>query len=708
MHRGRLDGARQPISATIESLKHLFTVFQNLLPRALAWRTTVDTELRRYVTGLANWTAEVRLFIDLAYRDLFPEDTRELPQWEDQFALVTTGTEATRRARLDAAWQAQGGQSPDYIETQLQLADFAIWIHEWWASGPPYVARDPRDYTSDVLLGFYQCEGSAPWECFDSGPGEALAPHCDATLVNDPGYIVNLDLTRRAPPPIPSDAAFWPYFLYFGGETFGDPAYVDADRVDELKAKILSLRPTQQWIVLMVEPLPAMASMLYRFAIDRTPSIYESGTVDDIRRVEAVPNIGSLGGDTVQATSASRPTGTTFPEGRAAYFSGSQKMASDAPAATWNRLHDAAGVATIVMRFRALDAVGNHGLLNTSGAVVTNPGIDIRYNGGFLDVVIGKGGGASQSMVANPAGEDTYTFVIVKNGLNVDLYFTDMITPDFQITLTAPSASDATAALTLGGPTGTGSDAWIPEVLIYDFAATQAQREAAVAYLDRWVLEPTQAEYIALMVEDGLAHFFDADNVNPFGADAWTDTITGNDMLLDGAGSRSLTTLDGAPALSTTAPFAFHEASAIADGTNKGFTIYAYAQTPGGPSGGGSLWQFDSSVGADYHGMVELASSMRIERNANGSLVTSGTIGLSTSGRHYAHVFRAGADTANLFRRDDLASGSVSLNANPLSVDEWRLIPGATANVYAFLALFDRALGDGDVRALQKMIEREI
>lgn len=235
----------------------LFRLFQHLLPRALAWQTTVATSLRRYLEGLAAFAADVRTFVDLVYLDLFPSTTRELPSWEFEFALASTGDDATRRLRLAAAWAAQGGQSPDYIQSVLQTAGFtSVFLYEWFvAPGPPWIARDPRNYTTQPLIGAYQCEGTSPWQCFDPEPGEPLAPHCDDSLANEPGYIVNLDLTRRAPPAVPDDPARWPYFLYFAGDAFPQLAPVDATRIDELKELLLRICPTQQWIVLMIDPI---------------------------------------------------------------------------------------------------------------------------------------------------------------------------------------------------------------------------------------------------------------------------------------------------------------------------------------------------------------------------------------------------------------------------------------------------------------------
>ena len=242
----------------------MLRLLQHLLPRALAWKTTTPTgarapgkRLRQLFEGLAGFVAQVVLFIDLVLLDLLPRSTRELAAWEKQFALGAGGSIDDRRAKLAGEWGLQGGQSPDYIETTLHAAGFTtVFVHEWWAthpSPPPFLPRDPRAYTRRPLFGVYQCEAVSSWECFDPGPGDPLAPHCDDTLANDPGYLVNLDLTRRSPPPIPDDPSYWPYFLYLAGASFPALAPVPASRIAELKELILRIAPTQQWIVLLVE-----------------------------------------------------------------------------------------------------------------------------------------------------------------------------------------------------------------------------------------------------------------------------------------------------------------------------------------------------------------------------------------------------------------------------------------------------------------------
>jgi hypothetical protein len=237
-------------------------VFQHLLPTGAAWRITIAKTLRSFFEGLTEAPDEAREFIDDVHGDAFPATTRELAEWEKQFGLDATGNEAARRVALAAAWAAQGGQSPRYLQDMVQAAGFTtLFIHEWWSSGPdPYVARDPRDYTTQPLIGSVQCTGdifrlAGQPQCTGyDGNGIPLdgQPQCNAFLANNPGYLVNKDLTPRAPPRVPDDPDYWPYFLYWGGETFPDPVSIPLEQRDALEKLVLKLCPTQQWLVMLV------------------------------------------------------------------------------------------------------------------------------------------------------------------------------------------------------------------------------------------------------------------------------------------------------------------------------------------------------------------------------------------------------------------------------------------------------------------------
>lgn len=247
--------------------------FQHVLPDSLAWRILQrvkawfigdghlvgapglrigwdgdsSRQLEDFFFGLSRSFADARGFVDLVYLDLFPETTRELAEWEFQFGLTAAPTEAERRAAIDAAWKAQGGQDPRYLQDIVQAAGFDVYIHEWWSSGPgPYVPRDPRLYTEVATFGSVQC-GEPAAVC-----GEPSA-QCNGILANDVGYLVNTNFTPTAPPPVPDDSAFWPYFLYWGGAVFPAKASVPAERRQEFERLILKLCPVQQWLVTLVD-----------------------------------------------------------------------------------------------------------------------------------------------------------------------------------------------------------------------------------------------------------------------------------------------------------------------------------------------------------------------------------------------------------------------------------------------------------------------
>ncbi len=248
-----------------------FRAFQHLLPDALAWRirrgvtgwTIGDgsligdpglliggavggRDIDKFFNGLADFLSQPRDFIDEVYRDLFAASTRELDEWELQFGLTRAVQEADRRANVDAAWKSRGGQSPRYLQDVVRAAGFDVYIHDWWSSGPaPYVAHDPRIYTNVPTFGTVQC-GEPLALC---GDPDAL---CDIFLANEPGYLVNSNLTPYAPPPVPSDPDTWPFFIYWGGATFGVVADVDLARRQEFERLLLKLCPAHCWIVTLV------------------------------------------------------------------------------------------------------------------------------------------------------------------------------------------------------------------------------------------------------------------------------------------------------------------------------------------------------------------------------------------------------------------------------------------------------------------------
>ncbi len=265
-------------------------IITHLLPNARAWRITIDKTLRQFFEGLAASVTPFKEYFDLVWLDIFPDTTRELDAWELQFGLLNSGlTEQQRRDRLDATWKAFGGQSPRYIQDTLQAAGFDVYVHEWWEPIPGRpgggsingdvtpVARDPRDYLDDGTGGlpFTMYDGGADSqdgdaESQDGGTdvplgyplvnkiltgeaktiGDGSPSMVDGAITaQDGGFIISYNLVQYV---IASDPTKWPYFLYIGGETFADQAFVPQSRRDEFEDLCLKICPTEQWLGILV------------------------------------------------------------------------------------------------------------------------------------------------------------------------------------------------------------------------------------------------------------------------------------------------------------------------------------------------------------------------------------------------------------------------------------------------------------------------
>ncbi len=219
-----------------------FRIFQHLLPNARAWRLVIDRQLRQFFEGLSGVGSDLKLFIDQVWLDIFPSDTRQLSEWEQQFGLTGNITdEQERRDRLDATWKALGGQDPRYIEDTLRNAGFDVYVHEWWqlpVVGSP-VPRNPLTYLND---------GASPIQ-YKAVSGATKA------ICGNPIAIANNLITSYAQKVylIPNDATKWPYFLYIGGQTFPDHATVSSARKNEFETLCLKICPTQQWLGVLVD-----------------------------------------------------------------------------------------------------------------------------------------------------------------------------------------------------------------------------------------------------------------------------------------------------------------------------------------------------------------------------------------------------------------------------------------------------------------------
>ena len=274
-----------------------FRIFQHLLPRSPAWSLTFNKTLAKFFVGLSaplddsDPSKSPRAFADAIFLDVFPNTTRQQSKWLSQFGLEPGANSAADIQQLTAAWQAQGGQSPKYLQDTLQAAGFPLYVHEWWQEGVapfsqvcagdtlalagepralassrnyPRFVRDPRAYTNVPTTSTVQASALTSQPQASALVDQSQA---NAFLANAPGYLANLDLSPSAPPAIPDDSTltvkisksaadwfptFWPYFIYLGGATFPNPVAIPATRRAELERLVLKLRPENQWVVMLV------------------------------------------------------------------------------------------------------------------------------------------------------------------------------------------------------------------------------------------------------------------------------------------------------------------------------------------------------------------------------------------------------------------------------------------------------------------------
>jgi len=268
-------------------MTYFFNIFKLLLPKGRAWQIIVDKLLRKFFEGLSAFPDSVKLYFDLIYLDLFPQTTRFLDEWERQWGLQPGNlSEQERRDRLAGVWKALGGQSPRYIQDTLQAAGFPVYVHEWWEpDGAPYprldpVVRDPHVVLRDSSTGvFYVVEAGEPLA--EAGEPTALAgdttgpigyPLVNIITYTEPDYLVlaGEPLAEAGEPTalagnytefiftrkeykLPTDPDKYRFFLYIGGETFGEPVTIDPARRDEFEALCQKIKPAQLWLGLIIQ-----------------------------------------------------------------------------------------------------------------------------------------------------------------------------------------------------------------------------------------------------------------------------------------------------------------------------------------------------------------------------------------------------------------------------------------------------------------------
>lgn len=266
----------------------MFKTLQHLLPDGRAFSTTMQKSLRSFIKGVSGVGDDTKNSLDNVYDELSPETTGSLDEWNDQFGLPSASiTTEQMRSRLSAAWKAQGGQDPDYIQSTLRAAGFDVYVHEWWEPGTEpaigvhgsatprnpflYLREDNGNLFNTLSLGDDLAMCGESFAMLGNSTEPVGYPLVNIVYYSVPDVIVQLGESYAAcgepdallgnaltytqeqlKYTIPTDSTKWPYFLYIGGETFGDTATVQSSRRYEFEALCLKICPLHLWIGLMI------------------------------------------------------------------------------------------------------------------------------------------------------------------------------------------------------------------------------------------------------------------------------------------------------------------------------------------------------------------------------------------------------------------------------------------------------------------------
>lgn len=245
----------------------MFSQIKHLLPNGRAWRATVDKTLRRFLLGLGAGLSPFRENFDNVADDLYPQTTRLLDEYEEQFGLYPSALSSQeRRDRISAAWSGRGGQSPSYIQKTLRAAGFNVYVHDWWYStGSPSSAEVGTSElgTSELWTGGggetvrnpFDVLGDSATLSVVTGNANAITGNANAVTgaVGSPtGYLL-VNRPEENTPLIPTDSSLWPLIMYIGGQVWGEKASIPSARQNEFEALCLKICPAHLWIGLIVE-----------------------------------------------------------------------------------------------------------------------------------------------------------------------------------------------------------------------------------------------------------------------------------------------------------------------------------------------------------------------------------------------------------------------------------------------------------------------
>lgn len=259
-----------------------FKIIKSLLPKSEAFNLIIQKNITKFFEGLTALPDDFRTYIENIYLDIFPDDTRSIELWEEQFGISMPSSDDTiRRSNVDIAWKLKGGQSAVYLQGILQDAGFDVQVHE----NNPKI--DPDIFISAQFVmtcgmstavcgnddayagrtgGFILANGFVPdssdlrdylMTCGGDGFDNVTAGQSVAVC----GYFEQFIITPKSYS-IPDDSDYWDNVFFIGGDATRDPVTheltaietvdIDIDRQSEFEKLILKIKPVNTWAGMLI------------------------------------------------------------------------------------------------------------------------------------------------------------------------------------------------------------------------------------------------------------------------------------------------------------------------------------------------------------------------------------------------------------------------------------------------------------------------
>lgn len=227
-----------------------FKAIKLLLPKSKIFNLTQNTSLRKFFSALSVLPEDVKKETESVYLDFWPETTRAIEEWENQFGISISDEKynENRAGILRALWMVSlGGQSLPYIQSILKNLYSEINIYE------NVPVKNPRDSNAVYACMCGQRSSVCGNKKLNCGYKEG-----------DEGFVPNVIRNNsEGVYDIPVNTQYWENYFYVGKDLVrndkGEIVYCEKLIVDS------KWKPFIEYVILKTKPVHMGALMFVEY-----------------------------------------------------------------------------------------------------------------------------------------------------------------------------------------------------------------------------------------------------------------------------------------------------------------------------------------------------------------------------------------------------------------------------------------------------------